>query len=387
MISFLVSAAALVALALLTLFWPRGAAGASASVLSLNRQLYREQLADPQLDDEGRDELRQRALQDLAGLKAEPLVTNASLGWGRVVALSMFLLTGAAGLYAWWGTPEALDPSMTVAAGDHGRGDMSVMVDRLADKLGQRGGDARQWAMLARSYHVLGRMSEAAKAFEQVGPALQQDAQLLCDYADALGSLAGGHLAGKPAELIQQALQVDPELPMALSLAAAAAWEQGDHRRAQQHWEHLLRILPPESEDARWIQSRIKAMGAEPMATSGSAVATDVSLSGTIELAPALAGAIPANATLFLLARAPSGNRMPLAIQRRLAGDLPLSFRLTEADAMTEQSNLGAHDTVVVEARISLTGNAKPSPGDLYGLSAPVKPGAAGLKLVIDKRI
>jgi cytochrome c-type biogenesis protein CcmH len=40
---------------------------------------------------------------------------------------------------------------------------------------------------------------------------------------------------------------------------------------------------------------------------------------------------------------------------------------------------------VIVEARISKSGNALPQPGDFSGRSAPVKPGAAGVKVVIDQ--
>jgi cytochrome c-type biogenesis protein CcmH len=49
------------------------------------------------------------------------------------------------------------------------------------------------------------------------------------------------------------------------------------------------------------------------------------------------------------------------------------NFRLSRADA------------VRVEARISRSGNAKPQPGDLYGTSGVVKPGAQGVDVVVDK--
>jgi len=40
---------------------------------------------------------------------------------------------------------------------------------------------------------------------------------------------------------------------------------------------------------------------------------------------------------------------------------------------------------VIVEARVSRTGNALAQPGDLFGRSGPIKPGATGLRITIDQ--
>lgn len=392
MIAFVLAATALLALTLAVLLWPRGTDTASTDALSLNRKLYREQLSDPSLDDESRAELERRALEDLSqaprtGAVAKPLGRGASLALAGALAL------GAAGLYVVWGSPEAMEP--VPAAADHAGGSVAGMVDRLAAKLAQGGGEPQQWAMLARSYHALGRNAEAAQAFEHVGPALQQDAQLLADYADTLASLAAGKLSGRPMELVDQALRLDPELPMALSLAAVAAWERGDRDTARRHWEHLLRNLPADSDEARWVQGRLAEAGsataatmpaAAPASASDTPMAADPSLSGTVSISPALAAQLKPDATLFLLARAAEGSRMPLAIQRHRASELPLTFRLTVADAMSPQASLASAGSVVVEARVSQTGEARPASGDLYGLSSPLHPGAQGLAIVIDQR-
>jgi cytochrome c-type biogenesis protein CcmH len=48
-------------------------------------------------------------------------------------------------------------------------------------------------------------------------------------------------------------------------------------------------------------------------------------------------------------------------------------------------TKLSTASEVVVEARVSRGGNALAQPGDLFGRSAPVKPGATGLRIVIDQ--
>ena len=89
--------------------------------------------------------------------------------------------------------------------------------------------------------------------------------------------------------------------------------------------------------------------------------------------------------TLFIFARNSEGSRMPLAILRGTASELPKSFALTDAMAMTPNQTISLAKSVVVEARISKAGNAMAQPGDLRGTSAPLQPGAANVRIVIDQ--
>ena len=75
---------------------------------------------------------------------------------------------------------------------------------------------------------------------------------------------------------------------------------------------------------------------------------------------------------------------MPLAILKRTAGDLPMSFTLDDSMAMTPQFKLSAFPSVVVGARVSKSGNATPQSGDLEALSAPLSGRSTGVELVID---
>ena len=76
---------------------------------------------------------------------------------------------------------------------------------------------------------------------------------------------------------------------------------------------------------------------------------------------------------------------MPLAIVRRRAADLPLSFSLDDSMAMSPAMKLSAFPKVVVTARISKSGSATPQPGDLQGASAPVASSARSVSITIDK--
>jgi cytochrome c-type biogenesis protein CcmH len=75
---------------------------------------------------------------------------------------------------------------------------------------------------------------------------------------------------------------------------------------------------------------------------------------------------------------------MPLAAMRITASELPKQFTLDDTMAMGS-TKLSSASEVVVEARLSRTGNALAQPGDLFGRSAPVKPGVTGLSITIDQ--
>jgi cytochrome c-type biogenesis protein CcmH len=125
---------------------------------------------------------------------------------------------------------------------------------------------------------------------------------------------------------------------------------------------------------------------AQPPAGSGPAKAPPgKSISGTVKLADALSGKTAPSDTLFIFARAESGSRMPLAILKGGAKELPRSFALDDSMGMSPAVKLSETASVVVEARISRSGNAVTQPGDLVGVSKPVAPGATGVAIVIDK--
>src|SRR5690606_13135550 len=101
-------------------------------------------------------------------------------------------------------------------------------------------------------------------------------------------------------------------------------------------------------------------------------------VAGRAEINPARLAGLPAGATVFVSARAPSGPRMPFAAMRQPLADFDGSFALGDGQSMLAQRRLSDAQEVVVEIRISAKGDATPSAGDLFGVSQPVAPGAAG---------
>jgi cytochrome c-type biogenesis protein CcmH len=271
------------------------------------------------------------------------------------------------------------------------------MTEKLAARLKEQPDDADGWAMLGRSYAVLGRHDQAAPAFKRAMALRPDDAALLADYADALAMVNGRNLEGEPSRLIERALKVDPNNLKALSLAGTVAFYRKDYPGALRHWEKMAQIAP----DSEWVQQiqggidearklmggpSVAAAAAQPAAPAARPTTTNgSSVSGTVTLAASLAGKASPDDALFVFARPADGPRMPLAMIRKQVKDLPLTFKLDDSMAMSPAARLSSAERVVVGARISKRGDATAQPGDLQGLSAPVSPGATGLKLEISE--
>ena len=123
-----------------------------------------------------------------------------------------------------------------------------VRAERLKAKLEQNPTDGVGWALLARAYVELGRHPEAVQVYEKAMQLIPNDAQLLADYADALGTLNGRKLDGKPEALIQQAIKADPRNVKALMLAGTVAYNHKEFDRAAAYWEEARANLPPETD-------------------------------------------------------------------------------------------------------------------------------------------
>jgi len=395
-ITFLSAAALLVLLVLGLLLRPllrRAAPSTAASRLALNTAIYRDQIAELERDraagslsetdyDQSRAELQRRLLADAGDIDAPPPPSGPA--WRAALVLGLALPIAAAALYAWLGTPAALVPQSTVGH-EVTQAQIEQMVATLAARLEKHPEDVKGWVMLARSYKALGRVDDAARAFARIGDAMNKDPELLAEYADLLATRADGNLDGKPMELVNKALALDPNNTMALALAGTAAYRRQDFPGAVSYWEKLQKLLPPESEDAKSIAEAIVEARNKAGAKPESRAVSGKEVSGRVTLAPALAAKVQPGDTLFIFARAVGGSRMPLAVLRARAGDLPLAFTLDDSLAINPQLKLSGASEVKIEARISKSGNATPQKGDLIGESAIVKTGAKGVNIVIGR--
>lgn len=194
----------------------------------------------------------------------DPIAPGRPRSPWTTATLCVMLPPAAAMLYLHLGNPAALVPGgdAHTLSGDAHTPDISQiesMVDQLARKLQAEPQDAGGWIMLARSYTVLERFDDAAAAFARAVALAPHEAAVRSEYADVLASLNGGSLQGPALEQIRAALAADPDDPKALALAASAAAQRGDAREAIAFWEHLYRLLPPDSQTATRVAANLAA--------------------------------------------------------------------------------------------------------------------------------
>jgi cytochrome c-type biogenesis protein CcmH len=411
MILFWVIGAALAALVLALLLRPllarRGAAG-QVSRKEANVAVYRDQLREleaelaagkiaPADHQRAKDELQARLLEDVDAAAAAEAAPRAS-GRGAAIAVGLAVPVCALALYFFVGSPDAVDPRMSPDKVSELR--VEDMVARLEAKMRDNPENVEGWKMLGRSYAVLGRFADAVDAYSKAAQRAPRDAQLLADFADALAMAHGQSLQGEPEKLVLRALEIDPQNLKALALAGTAAFHRGDYKRAAETWQRMLALVPPDSEDARSIsdnvaeaRARADAPSARAAAPSARAAAPAARASapahpgvrGTVRVSEKLRDKLAPGDTVFVYARADSGPPMPLAVLRRTAGDLPIAFALDDSMAMRPELTVSAFPRVVVTARVSRTGNARPEAGDLQGASKPVANDAKGVVVEINE--
>ena len=316
------------------------------------------------------------------------------------LAVAIIAIAGAG--YLWKGMPAPTEAAQTAAADGQApqhstnADQIAAMTEKLSARLKDKPDDVEGWSMLARSYSVLGRHADALKAYEKAASLRKDDPTLLADYADSLAVNSNNSLDGEPMKLVERALKLDPKNLKALYLAGTYAFNKQDYKSAIKTWETLAQVGPPGNVFVREVEPAIaearKLAGlpaaAAPLDAAPQAVAAPLAIgagmvSGTVTLTAALAKQAQPDDTLFVFARAAEGSRMPLAILRKQVKDLPITFTLDDSMAMSPATALSSVSQVIVGARISKSGNAMPQAGDLSGQSAPVKVGAAGLKIEI----
>ena len=110
-------------------------------------------------------------------------------------------------------------------------------------------------------------------------------------------------------------------------------------------------------------------------------------ISGVVNISPALSAKTSPGDTLYIYARAKSGPRMPLAIVRLQAKDLPAKFTLKDGMGMNPNMKLTSFPEVVVSARVTKSGKAIPASGDLQGFSEVVSIGNQNVNILINQQV
>ena len=333
----------------------------------------------------------------VASIEGSPEEASVDRSPGVGIALVFLLPVLTVFLYLNYGTPAALGDQIA----GHGAAlavdpqqqapELGQAIAGLIARLEQNRDDIDGWLLLGRSYMSMQNYQAATDALQHAHELEPNEPLIMADLAEAIAfSSAQRELPDNAVTLLEQALVIEPRLQKALWLLGLGNYQHGEYQKALGLWEQLLSQLEPGSGVASTVIEQINSargqLGMELLAGAPTLAATPPaaipsaspntqatrSLTVEVSLAADLSDRISPNDTLFIFARAASGPKMPLAIQRLTAGQLPVTVILDDTMGMMPQMNLASFPEVVVGARISRSGDAMPHPGDLEALSDPV---------------
>ena len=301
---------------------------------------------------------------------------RAALG----IAVAIPLATIA--LYRIVGTPAALDPKAVAAP--------TTLADAIGQLEAQLERDPRQpegWRLLGRAYTTEQRFDRARDAFARAAELSPRDPDVLVEAAQGRALAAPQRRFDAAAvALLERALQANAGHQRARWFLGVAQRQAGRHAVAAATWEALLKqvdaptaaSLRPQIDAARAAAGLAPLPAATPAAGAALqvAVALDPELAARVRLDP--------RASVFVIARAPDGPPMPVAVEKRTVGELPLVASLDDGDSLMPTLKLSALEEVELVARVSASGDATPRAGDLESRPVRVRlPAAATVELRI----
>jgi len=259
------------------------------------------------------------------------------------------------------------------------------LIAAIESRSSQRPDNLHYSALLGRFYMGQQDYQQASEIYRDLATAAPGDAQALAYAAQAEFLAAGRVLSDESRLLAEQALAVDPHQRTALGLLGMASFEQGQFRAAIEYWERLLVTEPAGSDSASMIASVIER-ARENLGEEGAA---SVSEPEALEPGVTVSVSMPDSAeygmgdTVFVLARSPeSGSRMPIAVQRLSAAQLPVTLRLSDSNSMAGQK-ISEAESVLVVVQVSPNGQPGEANATWLGEAGPVPPGTDSTPLEV----
>ena len=379
----------------------------SVETNAINVEIARSRIAEisQHLDDNEKRaaelELQATLLDDL---QEKPLDTDTTHIAGIWSVLAIGLVPAAAVLiYLSTGNPEFVSEqrlSQSQVHSDVGNLDINVLIQQMEQKLREDPDNPQGWELAARTYMNTGSYQKANDAYRKLNALVPGNPDFLTSWADASIMASGNIYTAEIQQRIEQALSVDPSHINALWIAGLGSQSLGNHDEAVGYFEKLLPLLGDNQQLIEQVtsllsQSMVQSQSKQddsnstsaPSETLGETTGTKVKVRVIID--PSIADEVNLDAVVFIVAKAKSGPKAPLAVSRHNIYELPLEITLTNAMAMIPELNISSVDTIVVSARISLSGGAIKQSGDYISDSIVVNTQDENrpIQLVIDTKI
>ena len=289
---------------------------------------------------------------------------------------------------------QSLDPEfqkqMTAQQSSGQMGSVEEAIAQLEARLKVEPENVEGWQMLGRSYLVTKRFDDAATAYAKANEISNgANPNVLISYGEALGFAAGNQFDSQIAALFEKALTIDPDNERGLWYAGMAAFQLNDYQTSIKHWEKLIQTVPDDQADVKSallkylndakqkagieIVESQETLQVEPNNQANQVNQSKITVN--VMLSDALLKKTVNSDTLFIYARAVNGPKVPLALVKLTAEDLPTTVTLDDSVSMMPSMTLSSMEQVEVIARISKSGQAIMQSGDFFGSVKPVNTG------------
>lgn len=321
------------------------------------------------------------AIAGLLGLIVFALLLRPLWQQARSVALGVGVLALATSglLYQLAGTPRALDPAVV-----RGPQTLAEGIAQLEAALREHPDQTEGWMLLAQAYQSEGRLAQARDALGKAAALAPNNPDILVEAAQARANAdPQRHFDARAVALLQAALNANPAHQRARWFLGVTQRQNGQNAQAAATWAPLLDQVDARTASSLRDQVNLARAAAGQPPLPAPAAAKPL-LTAQVSLDPALARRLPAGASVFLIARQPSGSPIPVAAQRHPAASLPFTAHLGDADSPMPTLKLSQVSEVELQARISLDGSATADPN--APASKPVRvrlPATAPVTLVI----
>ncbi len=258
-------------------------------------------------------------------------------------------------------------------------GSIEQAITQLEEKIKKDSNNLESLQMLGRSYVVTERFNEAVTIYARANELSNgANPNILISFGEAKGLAAGNKFDASSMTLFTKALQIDPSNERGLWYAGLAAYQLQEYKLSVEYFEKLIQQVPEEQIDVKnalvkYLNDAKQKAGIEVTQLEKSKANTSASITVNVSLAENLAEKIVNSDTLFIYARAVSGPKMPLALVKLTAGDLPTTVTLDDSVSMMPSMTLSSMKQVEVIARISKSGQAIMQSGDIFGSIQPVE--------------
>ncbi|WP_295803013.1 c-type cytochrome biogenesis protein CcmI [uncultured Microbulbifer sp.] len=304
-------------------------------------------------------------------------------GRGLIVAMALLVPACAVGLYFYWGAHRELALYRDMVASQSGTADTAAeasITRRLRERTHTHPEDLSSRYVLAQRLLVGNDIEGAVAQYRYIVEREPNAVNIRAELAQALFFAGGSRITPEVTREVTAVLETQPSNPTALGLAGIAAFESGQFRQARDYWQGALSQMAPGSNAYQALAAGVaraeKALaeagdGSEEAETSlAAAQQSPAAAAGenSIRIKVSLAESVSANpdTPVFVYART-AESPMPLAIVRLKAADLPTEVVLDESRAMMPGRSLKTVDSVQLVARLAVSGNARPAPGDWQG--------------------